>query len=79
VDGIRAAGVPEAAFVRRSGLGARPHVDLRAAVAAQLRAAGVEVVDVCVACTATDPELWSHRRDGAARGSLAGLIGRRAL
>lgn len=53
-----------------------PHVDLSRAVAAQLAAAGIGAIDRSVRCTASDPELYSHRRDGAAAGRQAGVIAR---
>jgi YfiH family protein len=53
-----------------------PSLDLGAGVAAQLRAAGVTVVDVS-ACTRETDDLHSFRRDGAAAGRLAGLVRRR--
>ena len=74
VQAIVDAGVPEPAFVRRD-LGPRPHADLRAAAAWQLRAAGVPAVEVMPHCTFADPDLHSHRRDGAASGRLAAVIG----
>ncbi|QLQ10441.1 MAG: peptidoglycan editing factor PgeF [Nocardioidaceae bacterium] len=48
-------------------------VDLGAAVTEQLRADGVEVIDA-TRCTLTDPDLYSHRRDGAAAGRLGALV-----
>lgn len=50
-----------------------PGLDLRAGLAGQLRAAGVDSVVVDTRCTYTDLELFSHRR-GAPTGRLAGLI-----
>jgi len=44
-----------------------PALDIGAGVVAQLRAAGVDVVDVG-GCTIEDPRLHSYRRDGAASG-----------
>ncbi|GAB3657738.1 peptidoglycan editing factor PgeF [Nocardioides korecus] len=52
-------------------------LDLGAAVAAQLRRAGVPVHDVS-RCTLESPDLFSYRRDGARAGRLAGLVRRRA-
>lgn len=62
--------VPAARATSRAGT---PALDLRAAVAAQLRAAGVTEVEVDGACTAEDPSLYSHRRDQVT-GRLAGLV-----
>lgn len=57
---------------RRPG---RWQVDLRAAAAQQLVAADLRLVDRGQGCTWDDPELFSHRRQGARAGRLAGLIG----
>ncbi|MEP6814155.1 MAG: peptidoglycan editing factor PgeF [Marmoricola sp.] len=54
-----------------------PALDIGAGVRAQLERDGVTVVDVS-RCTRESPDLYSHRRDGAAAGRLAGLIRRRA-
>jgi YfiH family protein len=67
--------VPIGHFVRDGA--ARPHVDLGAAAAHQLRAAGVEAVDVLAVCTRCDARFWSHRQSGAAAGRQAGLVGLR--
>lgn len=64
---------PEAVFVRRD-LGARPHVDLAAAAAWQLREAGVGDCEVIARCTFEHAEMHSFRRDGAAAGRQAALI-----
>ncbi len=50
-----------------------PALDLGAGVRAQLERAGVTVIEVG-RCTREDPELHSHRRDGAAAGRFAGLV-----
>lgn len=50
------------------------HVDLQAVNAGLLRARGVEV-EVVAACTRCGEGFWSHRRDGAAAGRQAGVIG----
>lgn len=50
-----------------------PSLDIGAGVRAQLVAAGVEVHDVS-RCTRESADLYSHRRDGAGAGRLAGLI-----
>jgi copper oxidase (laccase) domain-containing protein len=67
------------AAVRPGIAGGRAHVDLRAAVIAQLAAGGVRAVDVSDRCTYEDRELWSYRRDvthagGRATGRLGALI-----
>jgi len=50
-----------------------PALDLGAAVAAQLRRAGVTVIETG-RCTLEDATLHSYRRDGASSGRLAGLV-----
>ncbi len=54
-----------------------PALDIGAGVRAQLARDGVTVVDVS-RCTRESPDLYSHRRDGASSGRLAGLIRLRA-
>ncbi len=70
---VDAIGLP-ADRISRIGPRGRPHLDLRAAVGLQLGAAGVREVAGVDRCTATDPDLWSHRRDGEAAGRIAGVI-----
>lgn len=53
-----------------------PGLDVGAGVRAQLERADVAVVDVS-RCTLESPHLYSHRRDGARSGRLAGLVRRR--
>jgi copper oxidase (laccase) domain-containing protein len=50
-----------------------PSLDLRAAVRAQLEAAGVDEVRVVGPCTHESADLFSHRRDGVT-GRMAGVI-----
>src|SRR5690625_3433333 len=50
-----------------------PGLDLRAGIARQLTELGVEAIDVDPRCTAADPSLFSHRRDGRT-GRLASLV-----
>ena len=60
---------------------ARPHVDLKGAIAAQLRAAGVPEAQTAIdaACTASDLDrFYSYRAEGGTPGRLVGFIGRRA-
>ncbi len=62
---------------RQPGAGARPHLDLGAAVAAQLTRTGIEDVrrvDACTRCAAD--RLASYRLDGTAAGRNAALIWR---
>ena len=51
-------------------------LDIGAGVAGQLERLGVEVHDVS-RCTFESPDLYSHRRDGARAGRLAGVVRRR--
>ena len=74
VEAICATGVPESVFVQRPARAPRPFADVRAAARWQLeRDAHMQVVQL-PQCTFDDATLWSHRRDGLARGSLAGVI-----
>jgi YfiH family protein len=74
-----AARVVEAAGAgaRREGRGARPHLDLAHAVAAQLAAAGVGRIVRLAPCTRCRSDwLWSHRRDGEDCGRNLSMIWR---
>ncbi|HCH63477.1 MAG TPA: peptidoglycan editing factor PgeF [Deltaproteobacteria bacterium] len=75
VDAIRATGVPVDAFVQRPAGAPRPFADVRAAARWQLQREGIHDIEQLPHCTYDDPSLWSHRRDGRTRGSLAALIG----
>lgn len=48
-------------------------LDLKAVAAAQLREAGIDVVEDVGACTICDARYFSHRREGAAAGRQAGF------
>lgn len=50
-----------------------PGLDLRAGIAAQLRASAVTAIDIDPRCTVEDRNLFSHRRD-APTGRLASLV-----
>lgn len=76
VAALRAAGVPDRAFLLRPAGAARPHVDVRGAVVWQLHQSGVDAVEVLPGCTFSDPGLHSWRRDGAGAGRLAAVIAR---
>ena len=65
-----ATAVPAARSTTRSGT---PALDLPAAVAAQLGAAGVADVEVDPTCTVESGNLFSHRRDGVT-GQIAGVV-----
>ncbi|WP_017591199.1 peptidoglycan editing factor PgeF [Nocardiopsis potens] len=67
-----AAHTPEGAATTRKGT---PGIDIRAAVAAQLRAAGVGHITEDGRCTYETEGLFSHRR-GAPTGRLAGYVWR---
>lgn len=73
VEGI-APHAPPDVYVRRD-LGPRPHVDVGAAAAHQLHAAGVAEVDLLACCTRCSEAQWSHRQEGAAAGRQAGIVG----
>ena len=64
------AALPGAAATTRAGT---PGLDLRAGIARQLAALGIPRVVADPRCTAEDPELFSHRRDGTT-GRQAGLV-----
>lgn len=63
------------AVVTGAAGGARPRVDLRAAVTHQLGAIGVRAVEHVGGCTACEPGRYhSFRRDGGASGRMLGAI-----
>ncbi|MCC6526208.1 MAG: peptidoglycan editing factor PgeF [Polyangiaceae bacterium] len=65
----------EAAVVPPAAEGARPHVDLRAIVTAQLEACGVRAVDQVAGCTVCDAvRFHSYRRDGQVSGRMLAAI-----
>lgn len=71
---VAAASAPR---VVRPGPAGKPHLDLPAAAAAQLAAAGVVDVRRVEACTRCDAERWwSYRRDGGAAGRNVAMIRR---
>jgi YfiH family protein len=72
IDGIAAAGVPTDVFARR-GRGDRWLADVGAAVAWQLREAGVGRIDATGGCT-TEPRFFSWRTDGPDTGRQAGIV-----
>ncbi len=76
VEGI-ARRVPPQAFVHPGRREGRWQADLRAAAAWQLREAGVREVEQVGGCSFQEPDLHSYRRDGAASGRMAALIGLR--
>jgi hypothetical protein len=65
------ASIEPAAFATTSA--GTPSLDLRAAVDAQLRSAGVGSLHRVGGCTRESPELFSHRRDGIT-GRFSGVI-----
>ena len=55
--------------------GAKPHIDLRAVLVAQLQSAGVSRIDSSPLCTVENPaDFFSHRRDAGRTGRLAAVI-----
>ena len=65
--------------VLRPGRGPRPHLDLHAAVASQLRYAGLERLHRVPDCTrCSSGTLWSYRREGPGAGRNLAFIWRRA-
>jgi len=69
-----AAVVPQSASTTARGT---PGLDIGAGVAAQLHAAGVDVVDVAAhieACTYENADLFSYRRQGKDSGRFAGTV-----
>ena len=76
VDGLASSGLDPEIFVREGSRG-RPHVDLGAAVAAQLAAAGIGRTRHLGGCSYTESRFHSHRRDGGSSGRMAGVIARR--
>jgi polyphenol oxidase len=58
---------------------AKSFIDLRAAIAQQLRAAGLDEIDIDHHCTVRDATLFfSHRREKGLTGRMAAVIGARA-
>jgi len=74
IDAIVGSGVPEEVVVC-PGDWPRPHADLAAAVKWQLNHGGVDRVDVLNVCTYKSNGLHSFRRDGAASGRMAAVVG----
>lgn len=63
-----AASSSDPAVLHRVAAGRRPHVDLRRAVASQLRDSGVQAIETTDCCTRCEHSLHSYRRDGASAG-----------
>jgi copper oxidase (laccase) domain-containing protein len=62
------------AFKKRKG--AKWHVDLKAANAAQLRALGIQHIEIDPACTVENNEdFFSHRTEKGVTGRMLALIG----
>ncbi len=71
----------DARFVLRRPEWPRPHVDLKAVLEDQLRAAGVPAsqIEVDSACTASDlGRFYSYRAEGGTAGRMVGFLGRHA-
>lgn len=70
----------DAAFVRRWPHKLKPHIDLKAAVAAQLEDAGVLTTNIEIAphCTFAETDtFFSHRAENGTTGRMMGFIGMR--
>lgn len=79
--GLEVAARFDDAFVHSRPAWPRPHVDLKAAITAQLRSEGVLPghVEVSPHCTATDTDrFFSYRAEQGATGRMMGVIGLRA-
>ncbi len=66
----------DARYVHHPPDGTRPHVDLKAAIAGDLAAAGVTDVEVLPHCTVADnADFFSHRAGHGTTGRMMGVIG----
>jgi YfiH family protein len=72
VDAISSSGVVASLFAIRAP-GSKPHVDLGAALSAQLHGMGVARVGEIGACS-TEPRFFSYRRDAGRTGRMAGVV-----
>ena len=72
VSGIAASGVVASLFTSRAP-GGKAHVDLGAALVAQLHGVGVANVGEMGACS-TESRFFSYRRDAGRTGRMAGLV-----
>jgi hypothetical protein len=61
----------------RERAGSKGDVDLQRALELQLRDEGIDDIEVCRACTASDRRFFSHRRDKGITGRMIGIIGPR--
>lgn len=57
--------------------GGKGDVDLQRALEVQLRETGISDIEICRACTTSDPRFFSHRRDKGITGRMIGIIGPR--
>jgi len=77
IDAVRAAVPPTAPIIRRQPDGST-HLDLNAAVTAQLRACGLTQIEDAQLCTASRTDDWfSHRAENGATGRFGVVIGLR--
>lgn len=68
-----------APVVQRRDTWPKPHVDVVAAITAQLHAAGIAHINIVGECSFARSDLYfSHRRDGSRSGRMAAFIGPRA-
>ena len=75
IDAVSAACPPAAPIVQRQPDGST-HLDLNAAIEAQLRASGVNQIEVSNLCTATNTHEWfSHRAENGKTGRFGVVLG----
>ena len=71
-----ASAFPNAPVVHRRDHWPKPHVDVVAAITAQLHAANITHIDIVGECSFARSDLYfSHRRDGTRSGRMAAFIG----
>lgn len=73
IDALVGAGLPADAIAWQGP--SKRHANLGEAVRRQLVAAGVTAIERLPHCTATEPQWFSHRRDGPLTGRMASMIG----
>ncbi len=75
IDAVRAACPPESPIARSQPDGST-HLDLNAAIESQLRASGVNQIEVSGLCTATNTQEWfSHRAEKGKTGRFGVVLG----
>lgn len=73
IDAIVAAGIPREVCTQERI--PRPHLDVRMAVAHQLRQSHIRTIETSGACTFSNANWASYRRDGANAGRILSVIG----